>query len=270
MHTSNMKPITSALALLAAAAFSGSAHAQAKFWNFGDRNPSGACNGTFGANGTTVDTREQQGNVIHCTQQPSGSAVDLTLRAYSNAGFVNTWTATMNDQGGNGVGVYNSQEVRNSTAPDHGLDNVNGTDMIMLSFTGAEILRTVTVGWTGTDGDFSVLRWDGAATADQTTVEASTVGVTVSTMLTRGWTLVSSFDGAGGVDNPDATFHLGGNRGSSYWLISAYDSAFGGTLSAGNDSIKVLGVTAAVSSPGTLALAGLALLCAVFVRRRSS
>ncbi len=265
--------LSAALVLASAAAFSGSAAAQTKTWNFADRSPSGSCtaaaNNSFGANGQASGAH--LGNIIECTQQPSGTLVDLRLRAYSTTGTNSALaTASVNDQGGNGVAVYNAHETRNGAEPDHGMDNSTQTDMMLLSFTSAEVLRTVKVGWTGTDGDFSVLRWTGASTANQSTVEGSIVGKSVAGLLTSGWTLVNNFNGDGGINNPDVNFTLSGNSSSSYWLISAYNSAFGGSVSAGVDSLKLMGVTTGVSAPGTLALAGLGFLMAAGARRRKA
>lgn len=85
---------------------------------------------------------------------------------------------------------------------------------------------------------------------------------------------MTTVDGAGGIDNPDIHYGVNSNNlSSSFWLITAYNSAFGGTsLSTGNDAIKVLGVSTGVatgvSAPGTLALAGLALVGMGALRRR--
>jgi hypothetical protein len=262
--------IPAVLLLASAAAFCGTAAAQTKTWNFADRTPSGSCTAAsgsaFGLNGQAQNAN--LGNVINCTQQPSGTTVDLTLRAYSTGTGTTLAAASVNDQGGNGVAIYNTNEVRNGAEPDHGMDNSNGTDMMLLSFTSAEILRRVTVGWTGTDGDFSVLRWNGASNASQSTVQSSIVGKTVGELQSSGWSLVNTFDGLGGVNNPDAVFNVSGTTASSYWLISAYNSAFGGSVTGGIDSLKLMGVATGISAPGTLALAGLGLLGMGVLRRR--
>jgi len=270
--------IPALLAVASVAAFCGSASAQVKTWNFGDRNPSGSCTGTFAANNTSTTTNN--GNVINCTQQPSGTVVDLTLRAYSTTGTNSTFaTAAVNDQNGNGVAVYNTTETRNGAAPNHAMDNDGtGIDAMLLRFTSAEILNKITVGWSGADGDFQVLRWTGATNATVTTVQSSIVGRSASNMLQSNggsWQLVSLVNGTGGIDNPNVTFNNFNttNASSSYWLISAYNSGFGGTgFTHGIDAIKLLGVGTgvAVSAPGTLALAGFGLLAAGFLRRRNA
>ncbi len=265
------------LAVASLAAFCGSASAQVKTWNFADRNPAGSCTGSFAVNNTGTSTNI--GNVIGCTQQPSGTTVDLSLRAYSTTGASSTFaTAAVNDQSGNGVAVYNQTETRDGTAPNHAMDNSGtGIDAMLLSFTSSEILKSLTVGWSQPDGDFQILRWIGASNATQATVESSILAKTAGNMVAAGgnWQLVSLIDG-GGTGDVNATFNSfnAGNASSSYWLISAYNSGFGGAgFTTGTDAIKLLGVgtgVGTVSSPGTLALVGLGLLGAGFMRRRNA
>jgi hypothetical protein len=252
-------------------ALSSGAMAQVKTWNFGDTTNPGSCTGSYSAGSNT-----NYGNAINCTQQPSGTVVDLVARAYSSDGSSSTFrTAGVNQQGtGSGFGVYNQTEGTSAGSPNHAMDNSTpGIDMLLLQFSAAEILKRVTIGWSGSDGDFQVLRWTGATNATATTVGNSIVGKQASALLgSGGWELVTTVDGAGGIDNPDVHYGVNSNNlSSSFWLITAYNSAFGGTsLSTGNDAIKVLGVSTgmAVSAPGTLALAGLGLLGMGALRRR--
>jgi hypothetical protein len=199
--------------------------------------------------------------------------VDLRARAYSSDGSSSTFrTAGINQQGtGSGFGVYNQTETPYAGSPQHALDNATpGIDLLLLQFSAAEILKRVTIGWSGTDGDFQVLRWTGLN--DLTTVQNSISGKNAANMLSSGWQLVSSVDGAGGISTPDQNYAVNtGNLSSSYWIVTAYNSAFGGSsMTTGNDAIKILGVSTGISAPGTLALAGLGLLGAAFLRRRSA
>jgi hypothetical protein len=247
----------------------GSASAQVKTWTFGDTTNPGACTGTYNS----------YGNVINCTQQPSGTVVDLSARAYSSDNTGSTYrTAAINQQGtGSGFGVYNQTEGLSAGSPNHAADNSTpGVDMLMLQFTAAEILKSVTIGWSGSDGDFQVLRWNGASNASLSTVNTSIIGKTATQLVSGGgWELVTLVNGAGGISTPDVSYSVNaGNLSSSYWLVSAYNSSFGGSGATwGTDAIKVLGVTAGlpgqVSAPGTLALAGLGLVGLAFVRRRA-
>lgn len=250
----------------------GPAAAQVKAWNFGDTSVPGACTGSY-----STAANANFGNTINCSQQPDGQVVDLWARAYSSTATGSTYaTAGINQQGtGSGFGVWNRSEDRNSGAPHHAMDNSTpGIDMLLLQFTAAEVLKTVTLGWSGTDGDFQVLRWTGASNASFNTVNTSIVGKTSNNLVGTGggWELVTLVDGAGNINTPDVVYGVNaGNASSSFWLISAYNSGFGGSgATSGIDAIKVLGVTTGipVSAPGSLALAGLGLLGVGVVRRR--
>jgi hypothetical protein len=87
----------------------------------------------------------------------------------------------------------------------------------------------------------------------------------------NGWDLVSTVNG-GNTGTTDTSYSVNtGDLSSSYWLISAFNSAFGGSQTTGVDGMKVLGVTAAgnrVAEPGSLALAGMALAGVAGLRRR--
>lgn len=254
------------------------AMAQTKTWNFGDQTAPGSC----GPIGTP-----SYGNVVSCTQQPNGTVVDLYVRGYAssgsgtgsngNSGTRTFQTAAMNYQGtGSGVGIYNQIEGLSATSPNHAIDNSSSSgiiDMMLLSFTSAEILKSVTIGWSGTDGDFQVLAYTGSAPFSTNSI----VGKTAAQMLTGGWSLVTTVNGAGNISTPDVNYAVNaGNVSSSYWLISAYNSAFGGSTIAttGVDAIKVLAVTTQGSTnvplPNTLALAGLGLFAIARMRRRQS
>ncbi len=269
-----------AAVLLGALGLAGSAFAQVKTWNFGDITTPGACTGNYSAGSNT-----NYGNTINCTQQPAGTIVDLKVSAYSSdATGGNYRTAGVNQNGtGSGFGVYNQTEGTGAGSPQHAMDNSTpGVDMLLLNFTSSEVLKQVTIGWSSsTDGDFQVLAWTGAANASLATVQASIVGKTASQLLTGGWSLITSVDGAANINTPDVNYAVNsGNVSSSYWLISAYNSAFGATsgFSTGADAVKVLGVMTntppsggpSVPVPGTLALAGLGLAAAFGARRRSA
>lgn len=272
----NFRTLSLAAVALAGLSLSGGAFAQAKTWNFGDTSNPGSCTGAY----STSTSNTNYGGVINCTQQPSGTVTDLWARAYSsdgtNGSLTNTFrTAGINQQGaGSGFGIYNQTETPASTgAPNHAMDNSTpGVDMLLLQFSAAEILRQVTIGWSGTDGDFQVLRWTGSATATITDVNNSIVGKQAGSLLgAGGWELVSTVDGAANISTPDVAYSVNSlNRSSSYWLVTAYNSAFGATsgFSHGTDAIKVLGVATGISAPGTLALAGLGLLGMGVLRRR--
>lgn len=255
-------------AVVAGFALVGPAMAQTKTWNFGDATSPGSCS----LSGSSY------GNVASCTQQPAGTVTDLTVRAYGSTGSGTTYqTAALNYWGtGSGFGVYNQLEGTSATSPNHSMDNSTSAaaiDMMLLSFTSAEILKQVTIGWSGADGDFQVLAYTGSSPFSTSTI----VGKTAAQLLTGGWSLVTTVNGAGGISTPDVNYAVNtGNVSSSYWLISAFNSAFGGSTIAtsGVDAIKVLAVTTQgpgqnVPLPNTLALAGLGLFAIARMRRRA-
>ncbi len=252
-------------ALVIGLGFSGLAAAQGKTWNFGDQTNPGSCTGSYG----TI------GNTISCTQQPAGTVVDLTVKAYSAAGDAtktagaldrgtngNTYAAAaVNQHGtGSGIGVAHSGP-ESGTSPDHSMDNLGNIDMLLLSFTSAQVLKTVTLGWSHSDSDFQLLRWTGGAFVDP-------AGKTAAQLLSGGWSLVNTING-GNTGSTDTSYSVNGsNFSSSYWLISAFNSAFGGSgATTGVDGMKVLAVTA-MPLPGSLALAGLGLVGLAASRRR--
>ena len=251
---------TAVCALVAGFSFAGAASAQVRSWNMGDITPTGSCASSAG--GTTAAF----GNTWNCSEQPTGSATTLQVSAFSNNSGSTYAAAAVNYQGVNlGIGAYNTTEGLAASSPDHSVDNSGlGMDMMLLSFTTSQILKSVSFGWTFGDADFQVLRWTGGALT-------ATAGRTAAQLLTDGWALVSNVDGSAA-----GTYGVNtGNLSSSYWLVTAFNSAFGGSAgSVGVDGFKLLGVSSglpgtSVSSPGTLALAGLALVGMFGVRRRA-
>lgn len=259
------KHFAAAAVLLVAVMAASTASAQSRVWNLGDITAPGSCptgGGTYSA---------AFGNTLSCSIQPAGTTTSLEVTGFSNTASAGTIYATtaINYQGtGSGIGTFNQSEGLAAGAPDHAIDN-NGTgsDMVLLKFTSAEVLKSVKLGWGGADTDFQVLRWTGMGAA------TAIAGRTAAQLLTDGWALVTAVNGALAPGNVDTSYSINtGNVSSSYWLISAYNSAFGGGASStGIDAFKLLEVVAAagaVSAPGTLALAGLALLIMAQVRRR--
>lgn len=258
----------------------GAASAQTRTYNLNDRSPAGACLATTGTLSTTA-TGSTTGNVIGCQESGSSGANTLSITGWSSDGSSSTYrTGAVNDQSGNGLGMANQTEYSSGStgSPQHAADNATpgGADLFLLNFTTAQALKSVTLGWTYADGDFQVLRWTGGGAV------SSIAGKSAATLLSDGWVLMGGVQdayGSGTGYDTDQTFSSfnSGDLTSSSWIISAFNSNLGGSSTSGVDAFKLLGVSSktvggssTVSAPGTLALAGLGLIGAGFLRRRKA
>ena len=222
----------------------------------------------------------------------------------SDVGFATnaTWQAgALSYFVGAGQGMYSGGET---TSPFHALDNNGNTEAVILQFGSSVVLSSIGIGYTSDNNgltspdtvDVSVFRWMGSGTP--TGSPSPLVGQGAAAMT--GWQLVGNY-GDMGVDtsNPYNAVNTGqplgtgtggaGGRGSSWWMISAYNSGYSGaqetrgTLDVGNDFFKLYAVAgtkctssvAGVCGPGnqtpeptSLALLGLGVLGVIGSRRR--
>lgn len=180
----------------------------------------------------------------------------------------------------------------NASAPNHSTDNSGPTDMILLKFQSAVTLSQFTIGWNGSDNmdvsnqsgtqpagsDVSILAYTGGAAS------APLLGLTAAGLLSNGWTAIGNYANVGVGSN---TQSINTSTSSSWWLVSAYNTAFsvsgaemvgtltGPTSSSTKDYFKLVSVAGSVvppppgvPEPGSLALVALALTGALGFRRK--
>jgi len=211
-----MKKLSSkALALAAAAAWLGLASSAHATWTFTGSSTSSNNSGTAG-NITTM------------------GGVSVTNGA-SNAGFGAgaTWTTTaLQYFSGGGLGM----DSDGNTDPNHALDNNGKTEAVLLGFANSVVLSSIGFGFTsdnnsGTSSDkvdVSLFRYVGSGTP------ASLNGVAPSAM--SGWELVGNYgDLIQDTLSPFNTVNTTA-KGSSWWLVSAYNSGFTGAKETLNSS----------------------------------
>lgn len=260
--------------------------------NFGN---SWSCSGSGDA-GTSVTAS------AYSTQ--SGVRNSTTSDQYINSAtqYANAY---MSSQGTSGFGVANRTEGLGAGSPDHAVDNnPTGTyDMVVLNFGMDVILSQVGIGWSSnsTGADLTIMRWTGAGAPTATSASSDSGGT--GALLRSGWSLVSSLADV----LADGSYTYGGQarntyatEASSWWMISAFNTTLNGSTcykdnsgntvtegqyqnnrykcDDGDDAFKLnwLKTTVAapppppgVPEPGTLALAGVALLGITAARRRA-
>jgi hypothetical protein len=201
-------------------------------------------------------------------------------------------SAALQFYSGGGLGMGSD----GTSTPNHAIDN-NGvyTEGVLLQFSSSTILTGVDLGYISGDADISVFRYTGSGTPP-----LNGTGASLSAMQTAGWQLVGNYANLTADNTVPYTYNLvngatnatsptagAGSVGSSWWLITAYNTAYGtGTgLTQGDDYFKLLavagsactgtttkcgGTTNKTPEPATLALTSVALVGVIGLRRRKA
>jgi MYXO-CTERM domain-containing protein len=268
-----MNQFTKTLLLCGLAGASASAMA-AGTWNFS------TCNGT--ASNQQATNSGNFGNTWVCSATAGTGTITATAwGGIDAAGSTGFQTAYLSPQGASGFGTASKYEGLNPPSPDHAVDNqpANSTpDLVLLKFNTAVILDKIAIGWSQSDADITVMAYTGAL-APASFLQGKNASNLTTGGAGAGWALIQNAGDAdpatAGGTSPYSVNAAG--ISSSYWLISAYSSSYGGgSLDSTLDYVKLLSVatrdaaqTTSVPEPGSLALAAAALLGAVRVRRRS-
>lgn len=243
------------------------------------------------SNGAGVDTAS------------TGAASLTTIGAFAtnngNNGISGNWStntsgtpsAALAYYSGGGLGMGSD----GTGTPNHAIDN-NGvyTEGVLLSFSSSTILTGVDLGYISGDADISVFRFVGNSAPS-----LNGTGASLNAMNNAGWQLVGNYANLSADNSVPYQYNMinGGTNngaassssvGSSWWLITAYNTAYGtgSGLSQGDDYFKLLSLAGTACTenstkcgtptsnrapePATLALTSVALLGVAGLRRRQA
>jgi len=265
------------------------AQAEITYYSWTFNSPTGESS-TLG--NTVSKTSGTAPNTVTATAQAwsntnNGTAGSVGVNGYNTDGTVNNTevtainnytleTAYLNVYGG-GLGVknrdanYSSSGTKYNTSgdflegasPEHATDNDQRYDSVLFAFNNAIDLNSVTIGWSQTDSDISLLAYTGTGSCVGTaTCTSNLSGKKYADLVNFGWSFIGHYtDLATNV----AKAVNAGNVTSSYWLIGALNPLVSTTtFTTGNDYVKILALAGQATSvppdqipePGTLLLMG--------------
>lgn len=182
-----------------------------------------------------------------------------TITAFATNGNNNSTSllapATANSYG-SGVGITANGE--STSSPNHAIDNNNGFEFALFSFTDiatgvnvAATLNSLAIGWKSGDADVSVLAYTGSGTP---TISGKNLSSNSTGLLGSGWSLVANLDNISTGDGNAREFNNNTNpslnKSSSYWLVGAYFGyGSGSNLGTGNDYFKISGLGGTFTPP---------------------
>lgn len=224
----NMKPNTLFAAILTLAGLAPALPVQAtttySSWNLdasGVQTGAGTYGNTRTYAGAGTPSPAPANNVVASAWADTTSGTSTTSATTSNSTLN---SAYLGYYAGNGLGVSNRREGIGVSAPNHAMDNASNYDSIEFKFDSAINLSKVTIGYpsaTSTyDSDISVLAWTGAGSP-------TLLGNKYSSLVGDGWSVIGNYCDVAKLTNK--TINLSTGVSSSYWIVAAYNSAFGST-----------------------------------------
>lgn len=117
----------------------------------------------------------------------------------------------------------------------HGISNSGRYEAVLLDFGQAVSLDSIGIGYTYYDADASILAYTGSD-------YSSIVGNRWSALTSLGFEHAVDYNSFFNL-SAYSTTNVGSSLVSQYWLISAYNSVFGGTNDSRTDTFKLTGLT---------------------------
>jgi hypothetical protein len=211
-----------------------------------------------------------------CSVKVNNVKYGANLSGWSASSTGNFAAASMVYYAGGGVGITTKNE--STASPQHAMDNNGSTEALLINFGELSVaLNQISIGWSYSDADVSILRYTGV---DAPKLSASTVS---NLDAAAGWEWVGDYSTL--KPSSPLNFNTGNDaKTASWWLVSAYNSAYSGkpaagNLTNGNDYFKLSGFAGnvvvtpppvnQVPEPGSFALLGIAMLGFASARSRS-